>query len=195
MHWKQEQKSGVYIICQQIPEITVVYVGETGNLAYRFNKGYGYISQYRDTQQCARINIKILQRLIVQKNIINRDNYFFNCAVGNFELILKEINSSDKSINESYEILISLKRFIHILENAVVNKDSHKLDDLVKTYLPKYLFLKKDIFKNILKKTNLIKISKINIMLQKTEYLFRKNSELHREILERFLLNLVKIMK
>ena len=58
-----------------------------------------------------------------------------------------------------------------------------------------HLFLKKDIFKNILKKTNLIKISKINIMLQKTEYLFRKHSEQHREILERFLLNLVKIMK
>ena len=141
------------------------------------------------------INIKTLQRLIVQKNIINRDNYFFNCAVGNSGLILKEINSSDKSINESYEILISLKRFIHILENAVVNKDSHGLDGLVKTYLPKYLFLKKDIFKNILKKTNLIKISKINIMLQKTEYLFRKHLEQHREILERFLLNLVKIMK
>ena len=58
-----------------------------------------------------------------------------------------------------------------------------------------YLFLKKDMFKSILKKTNVIKVNKINLMLQKTEYLLRKNSEQHREILERFLLNLVKIMK
>ena len=53
-------------------------------------------------------------------------------------------NSNDKSINETYEILISLKRFISILSNAVLNKDSYTLDDLVKTYLPRYLFLKKD---------------------------------------------------
>ena len=141
------------------------------------------------------INLKSLQRLIVQKNNINVDNYFFNCAVGNSKLILKEINSSNLSISESYEILISLKKFINILSNAVVNKNNYSLDGLVKTYLPKYLFLKKDIFKNILIKINLIKLTKINTLLQKTEYLFRKNSEQHREILERFLLNLVKIMK
>ena len=75
LHWKQEQKSGVYIICQQIPEITVVYVGETGNLAYRFNKAYGYISQYRDTGQGARINKKIL-RAIEARNLLKI--YFHN---------------------------------------------------------------------------------------------------------------------
>ena len=75
LHWKQEQKSGVYIICQQIPEITVVYVGETGNLAYRFNNGYGYISQYRDTGQGARINKKIL-RAIEAHNLLKI--YFHN---------------------------------------------------------------------------------------------------------------------
>ena len=140
-------------------------------------------------------SLENLQKLIVQKNNINVDNYFFNCAAGNSSLILKEINSSNKSSSESFEILISLKRFINILSNAVLNKDSYILDDLVKTYLPRYLFLKKEIFREILRKTNLSKIAKINKMLQKTEYLLRKNSEQHGEILERFLLNLAKIMK
>ena len=76
-----------------------------------------------------------------------------------------------------------------------MNKNDISLDDLVKTYLPRYLFLKKEMFRDIIRKTNLIKIAKINNMLQKTEFLLRKNSELHKEILERFLLNLTKIIK
>ena len=140
-------------------------------------------------------SLKNIQKLITQKNNINTDNCFFNCASGNSSLILQEMNFSNKSINDSYEILISLKKFIHILSNAVVNKNEYGLDHLVKIYLPKYLFLKKEIFREILSKTNLSKVSKINTMFQKTEYLLRKNSEQHREILERFLLNLVKIMK
>ena len=149
------------------------------------------LSVYKDLP----INLINLQRLISQNSNFNADNYFFNCATGNSELILKEINSSNTSVNESYEILISLKKFFSILSNAIVNKNSYSLDDLVKIYLPKYLFLKKDIFKNILAKTNLIKIERINTMIQKTEYLLRRNSEQHREILERLLLNLAKILK
>ena len=55
--------------------------------------------------------------------------------------------------------------------------------------------LKKEIFREILRRTNIGKINEINEMLQKTEYLLRKNSEQHGEILERFLLNLSRIMK
>ena len=141
------------------------------------------------------VDLEDLQKLIVKKHNFNAYNYFFNSACGNSDLILQEMNSSNKSINESYEILLSLKKFIHILSNAVVNKNEYSLDHLVKIYLPKYLFLKKEIFREILRKTNLSKVNKINKMLQKTEYLLRKNSELHKEILERFLLNLARIMK
>ena len=61
--------------------------------------------------------------------------------------------------------------------------------------MPKYLFLKKESFRKILININLNKIAKINRMLQKSEYLLRTNAGQHRQILERFLLNLVKIMK
>ena len=87
-------------------------------------------------------------------------------------------------------------------------------DPLIKKiiYLDKYYKKFLDIFNlsNFLKKLQLenififypsfryfiaSKIAKINSMLQRTEYLIRKNSEQHREILERFLLNLAKIIK
>ena len=139
--------------------------------------------------------VKDLQRLIVQKHNIDADNYFFNCAVGNSRTILKQMSISNNSITESYEILISLKKFINILSSAVLNKDNNNLDDLVKIYLPKYLFLKKDVFKETIRKTTISKITKINKLLQKTEYLLRKNVIQHTEILERFLLNLSRIMK
>ena len=141
------------------------------------------------------ISLEDLQKLIVKKHKFNAHDYFFNSAAGNSNLILQKMNSSNKSISESYEIFLSLKNFIHILSNAIVNKNDVPLDSLVKTYLPKYLFLKKEIFREILRKTNLNKVNKINKILQRTEYLLRKNSELHKEILERFLLNLTKIIK
>jgi len=141
------------------------------------------------------ISLEILQKLIAPKGGINNNGLFFKCATGDFKSVLQAISFVNKSINESYEILLSLKKFIHILSSAVVNKDRNNLDDLVNIYLPKYLFLKKEIFRDVLKKTSLNKVAKINSMLQKTEYLFRKNSEQHREVLERFLLNLTKIMR
>ena len=118
-----------------------------------------------------------------------------NCASGNKNIILQEMRRNNKSINESYEILISIKKFINILSGAIVNKNNNNLDDLVKKYLPKYLFLKKEIFRETLSKNNINKIAKINKMLQKTEYLIRINSEQHKEILERFLLNLSKTIR
>ena len=68
------------------------------------------------------------------------------------------------------------------------------IDDIVNIYLPKYLFMKKQVFKEILKKNDLKKIGNANKLVQKTENLMRKNSNLHKEIVERFLLNLSKII-
>lgn len=135
-----------------------------------------------------------IQKLIAQKNNYKADNYFFICATGNYKLILKDINMSVNSINDSYEILGSTKKFIQILSDATLEKNNN-LDYLVQNYLPKYLFMKKEIFKNVLKKINIKKISIIVKLLQKTEYLLRRNSAQHLEIIERFLLNFIKIIK
>ena len=68
-------------------------------------------------------------------------------------------------------------------------------DILTDKYLPKYLFMKKEAFKNIIKKTSFEKITKMTKLIQKTEILLRKNSSHYLEITQRFLLNFSKLMK
>lgn len=138
-------------------------------------------------------NLNDIRNLISQKNNIGADNFFFNCISGNSSLILKEMDASNKSSADSYEIFISLKSFVSMLANAVANKDSYDLNELVRKYFPRYLFKKDPVFKNAILKTDLKKISRINSLIQKTELLLRKNSVLHKEILERLLLNLTKM--
>tara|TARA_Y100000590_G_scaffold57467_1_gene60447 strand:- start:1290 stop:2279 length:990 start_codon:yes stop_codon:yes gene_type:complete len=141
------------------------------------------------------ISVKILKNLISQKSNSYYDNFFFYCAAGNSERVIKEINLLNKSIEDSYGAFLSLKRFLNILASAVVNKDEYSAAALVSKFLPKYLFLKKDIFEEIINKTNIKKINKINKMIQKTEILIRQNSNMHREVLERFMLNVVRVLK
>ena len=57
---------------------------------------------------------------------------------------------------------------------------------------PKYLFMKKDKFVEIYKKLNYDRISRIIILIKKTEILLRKNTAMHLIIIQRFLLNLKK---
>ena len=149
------------------------------------------IYNYKNTSA----SVEDIKKLIIQKNNNKIDNYFFNCISNNYKIIINDINSSVTSIDHSYEILGSIKKFLKILSNAVVEKNNYNLDNLVRIYLPKYLFMKKEIFKEALKRINITKISKIIKMLQKTEFLLRKNSSQHKEIIERFLLNFAKIMK
>ena len=57
---------------------------------------------------------------------------------------------------------------------------------------PKYLFMKKDKFIEIYKKLNYERISRIIVLIKKTEILLRKNTTMHLIITQRFLLNLKK---
>ena len=68
---------------------------------------------------------------------------------------------SNKSINDSYEILFSLKRLINIMSGAFANKDTYSLDELVKILFAKiFIFKKRSPFREILIKINSNKISK-----------------------------------
>ena len=140
-------------------------------------------------------SLEDIRKLIFLKNGPTNDTYFTNCVTGQSESILKDIHTLNPSNGETYEILISMKNFLNILFTAFLKKNHYSLDDLVKQYWPRYLFLKKEIFKIAIKKINLKKIIKINMLIQKTEIALRKNSGLHKEILERFLLNLTRIIK
>ena len=65
------------------------------------------------------------------------------------------------------------------------------VNDINKVF-PKYLFMKKDKFIEIYKKLNYERISRIIVLIKKTEILLRKNTTMHLIITQRFLLNLKK---
>ncbi len=126
---------------------------------------------------------------------ILRDDLFFKCANKNAAALLENTNSFIRSHNDSYEIIGNIKRFVQILSLASTNKEIRNIDILTDKYLPRYLFMKKEAFKNILKKTSFEKIIKMNNLIQKTDILLRKNSSHYLEITQRFLLNFSKLMR
>ena len=141
------------------------------------------------------LSVESLKMLLTQKININLDDLFFKCANKNTAFLLKNTNSFIRSQSDSYEIVGNIKRFVQILSLASTNKEIRNVDILTDKYLPRYLFMKKEAFKNILKKTSFEKIIKMNNLIQKTDILLRKNSSHYLEITQRFLLNFSKLVK
>ena len=141
------------------------------------------------------LSVANLKMLLTQKININLDDLFFKCANKNTAFLLENTNSFIRSQNDSHEIVGNIKRFVQILSLASTNKEIRNIDILTDKYLPRYLFMKKEAFKNILKKTSFEKIIKMNNLIQKTDILLRKNSSHYLEITQRFLLNFSKLMR
>ena len=135
--------------------------------------------------------------------------------LNNKKIILKDLisllskNSSEDIDKLFFSILSPQKEIIYTsLANISSSGDSFFLVQRIKYYLnlimsienvneinrvfPKYLFMKKDKFVEIYKKLNYERISKIIILIKKTEILLRKNTAMHTIITQRFLLNLKK---
>ena len=140
-------------------------------------------------------SIENLKMLLIQKTNTDLDDLFFKCANKNAAALLENSNSFIKSQSDSYEIVGNIKKFVQILSLASTNKEIRSFDILTDTYLPRYLFMKKEAFKNIIKKTSFEKITKMTKLIQKTEILLRKNSSHYLEITQRFLLNFSKLMR
>ena len=141
------------------------------------------------------LSVANLKMLLIQKNNANFDDLFFNCTNKNAPALLEYTNSFIRSQNDSRKVMENIKKFVKILSLATTNKNIKNLDILTNTYLPKYLFMKKEAFKNILQKISCEKITKITKLIQKTEILLRKNSSHYFEITQRFLLNFSKLIK
>lgn len=148
------------------------------------------LSSYRDSS----LSIENLKTLLIQEINANFDDLFFECASKNTAILIKKTNSYVRSTNDSYEIINNIKRMVQLLALASINKESESIDLLTDKHLPKYLFMKKDAFKQILIRISLNKIAKIIQLIQKTEILLRKNSSHYFEITQRFLLNFSKII-
>ena len=112
------------------------------------------------------------------------DKLFFTILSPQKEIIytsLANINSS----GDSFFLVQRIKYYL----NLIISVENVNEINIV---FPKYLFMKKDKFVEIYKKLNYDKISRIIILIKKTEILLRKNTAIHLIIIQRFLLNLKK---
>ena len=110
------------------------------------------------------------------------DKLFFTILSPQKEIIytsLANINSS----GDSFFLVQRIKYYLNLIMSI------ENVNEINKVF-PKYLFMKKDKFVEIYKKLNHERISKIIILVKKTEILLRKNTAMHSIIIQRFLLNL-----
>ncbi len=128
--------------------------------------------------------LKDLMSLLSKNSNEDIDKLFFSILLSQKEIIymsLANINSS----GDSFFLVQRIKYYL----NLIISTEN--INELNKIF-PKYLFMKKDQFFEIYKKMNFNKISKIIILIKKTEILLRKNTGMHLIIIQRLLLNLKK---
>ena len=143
----------------------------------------------------SKLNLKSLKQILTSKNNTDLDEIFFRCALGDKKYILNLTSIFIRSSSDCYDILRNIKKFINILLLAELDKKNKNIDLLTSYYLPKYLFLKRNIFREIIKNNNSNKIFQTFSLIQKTEILLRQNSSQSFEITQRFLLNFSRIIK
>ena len=130
------------------------------------------------------ITLKNIVSLISKNSSEDIDKLFFTILSPQKEIIytsLANINSS----TDSFFLIQRIKYYLNLIMSIENAKDINKV-------FPKYLFMKKEKFVEIYKKLNYERISKIIVLIKKTEILLRKNTAMHLIITQRFLLNLKK---
>ena len=140
------------------------------------------------------VTIGDLKKLLFNGALINSENYFFYAVEKKSLNMFKEIISHNISTTESYEILNSIKKFLGILSKTFLDLEKNSMDESISKNFPRYLFMKKAIFKQTLKKCDMVKINKTYNIVGRAESLLRTNSSQHKEILERMLLNIGRVL-
>ena len=112
------------------------------------------------------------------------DKLFFTILSPQKEIIYTSLANISSS-GDSFYLIQRIKYYLGLIMSM------ENINDINKVF-PKYLFMKKDKFAEIYKKLNFERISKIIVLIKKTEILLRKNAGMHLIITQRFLLNLKK---
>ncbi len=131
-----------------------------------------------------KINLKDLVVLLSKNSNEDIDKLFFTILSPQKEIIYTTLSNIGSS-GDSFFLIQRIKYYLSLIVSIENTNEINKV-------FPKYLFMKKDKFVELYKKLNYERISKIIILIKKTEILLRKNSGMHLIIIQRFLLNLKK---
>ena len=130
--------------------------------------------------------ISDIEQIAFVDNKIEINKIFFNILKEN-KILINAFNKSVNSLSDFYIFLNSTKTYLDIIKNSE-DRESALYN------FPKYLFMEKEVFLTMYKKSNKDKLIKIYKSLLKVELLIRQNPELYLEVGLRFLLNLKKII-
>jgi len=131
-----------------------------------------------------KIILNDLISLISKNSNEDIDKLFFTILSPQKEIIYTSL----ANINSSGDSFVLVQRIKYYLSLIISIENANEINIV----FPKYLFMQKDKFVEIYKKLNYERISKIIVLIKKTEILLRKNTTMHLIITQRFLLNLKK---
>ena len=87
-----------------------------------------------------------------------------------------------------------MKQMLLILGKAIRQYNNANLNEIVLSNMPRYLFRKKDVFANIIKKNNYYNILKSIKILSEIELKMRQNQNMYKIFLLRGMLNISQSM-
>jgi len=131
-----------------------------------------------------KITLNDLISLVSKNSNDDIDKLFFTILSPQKEIIYTSLTNINSS-GDSFFLVQRIKYYLNLIMSIDNVNDINK-------FFPKYLFMKKDKFVEIYKRLNYERISKIIILIKKTEILLRKNTAMHLIITQRLLLNLKK---
>ena len=132
------------------------------------------------------ISVKDLTLLLSVQSNENIDNLFFTILMRPNNIITESLRTINSS-TDSYLLLQRAKLYLGFFLLSTNQLDASN-------NFPKYLFLVKDKYLNIFGKLSLQKKIFFITLVKRTEILLRKNNDMHLIVIQRFLLNLKKLL-
>ena len=140
------------------------------------------------------ISYDLIKKLITSNAVIVHEDIILCCLNGEKDFINDVFLTGIRDVNDASSIISSMRSFLIIIASALGDYKGNNLEYVVENYLPKYLFKKRVVFTNIVKKISKNKVlTNINI-LSEMEKKIRQNQSLYKPILLRGLINIAQNM-
>jgi len=140
------------------------------------------------------ISYELARGLISQNGSLAYDNITFDCLSGKRNLVGTSIDQNINDLTSANYLLFNMKQMLLILGKTIRQYNNDNLNEIVSSNMPRYLFKKKDVFANIIKKNNYYNIIKSIKILSEIELKIRQNQNMYKIFLLRGMLNISQSM-
>ena len=174
---------------------------EEGAIDYLLeNLGENYQIIINELEKLLLLNEKSISYELVKGSISpngssSYEDIIFNCLNGKKDFFDHNIENSIVDISSANYLLFAMKNMLLTLAKTIKSYKNGNINDAIDTNMPKYLFKKKQIFTNIVKKNNYENIAESLKIISEIELKIRQNQGMFRVFLIRGMLNIAQNMK